>query len=311
MRGISPAHFILLLFAAAAQGCFTGVESTPRISYTESKADSKIRSIPERSLLAGIDRQEPAQWQPGKKFYVTDSKISIIFAPQTSDAADNLFGKVITYQGIVPAVSITGDPASDVIFNSPTGQRLSYRVNHSRDTLLARRTLDIPFTVEMSVVDSVSGKIRGGRYYITTPLWYDGIGAQLVDGLRHIPVEVSAVLPGNTMFPLRVVFSPLGDTTLYSVYMSVGNQRTATRNFDTLFSMTDPRKLYPGISDETWNLIVHSRVKDGMTRNECRLALGAPRTSGQRPTKGGMVEYWSYDDGLYLIFEDGYLTTHR
>ena len=309
MRGINPG--ILLAMAMAMQGCFTGVESTPRISYTESKADTKARTSPERSLLAGISRQEPAKWQPGKRFYVTDSKISIIFTPQASEAADNLFGKEITYHGIVPALSVTGEPASDVVFMSPSGQRLSYRVNYSRDTLLTRRTLDIPFTVEMSVVDSVAEKIRGKQYYITTPLWYDGIGSQPADGLRHIPVEIESVLPGNTVFPLRVVFHPLGGTALYSVYMSIGDQRTATRNFDTLFSITDPRTLYPRISDETWNLIVHSRVKDGMTRDECRLALGAPRTIGQRPTRGGMVEYWSYDDGLYLIFEDGLLTTHR
>ena len=48
-----------------------------------------------------------------------------------------------------------------------------------------------------------------------------------------------------------------------------------------------------------------------MTREECRLALGAPTTLRRIPTYGGMRENWQYSDGVYLYFDDGYLTQYR
>ena len=48
-----------------------------------------------------------------------------------------------------------------------------------------------------------------------------------------------------------------------------------------------------------------------MTRDECRLALGAPPEVLRTPSYGGMREVWSYSDGVFLIFEDGYLTRFR
>ena len=48
-----------------------------------------------------------------------------------------------------------------------------------------------------------------------------------------------------------------------------------------------------------------------MTRDECRLALGAPNSYRTIPVYNAIVEQWNYDDGLYLIFEDGILTRYR
>jgi hypothetical protein len=48
-----------------------------------------------------------------------------------------------------------------------------------------------------------------------------------------------------------------------------------------------------------------------MTSSECRLALGAPNDYTRVPTTGGMVERWTYDNGVYLMFEDGVLTRYR
>ena len=95
------------------------------------------------------------------------------------------------------------------------------------------------------------------------------------------------------------------------VYMSIGRSRAATRNFDTLFSFTDPRSSYPEIKDEVWELIIRSRVRSNMTRDEVRLALGSPASVERVPTYGGMIERWSYTDGVYLVFEDGFVTRFR
>ena len=93
--------------------------------------------------------------------------------------------------------------------------------------------------------------------------------------------------------------------------MTVGADRAATRNFSTVFNFDDPRKRYPQISDETWELIINSKVREGMTRDECRLALGAPNSYRTIPVINAVVEQWNYDDGIYLIFEDGLLSRFR
>ncbi len=58
-------------------------------------------------------------------------------------------------------------------------------------------------------------------------------------------------------------------------------------------------------------MIVCSRVRAGMTRDECRLALGQPTDILRIPTNGGMQERWTYSDGIYLVFDDGFLTRYR
>ena len=58
-------------------------------------------------------------------------------------------------------------------------------------------------------------------------------------------------------------------------------------------------------------MIVNSKVAAGMTRDECRLALGAPNSFRTIPVYNAVVEQWNYDDGMYLIFEDGILTRYR
>ena len=148
------------------------------------------------------------------------------------------------------------------------------------------------------------------RYYIVSPLWYTPDGSEAVDGLRHVPVDIADVLPGNAAYPLRVVFTAEGDSGPHSVFMTLGKLRSSTRNFHTLFAFDNPKEKYPEIKDDVWQLIQHSRVREGMTPIECRLALGAPQTRGQRPTTAGMIEYWQYSSGTFLIFEDGLLTRY-
>lgn len=92
--------------------------------------------------------------------------------------------------------------------------------------------------------------------------------------------------------------------------MSVGKGRADTRTFERLF-FSATRRQYPEIKDEIWSLIVRSRVREGMTRQECRLALGQPDDVLRIPTYGGMSERWAYNDGIYLVFDDGYLTAYR
>ena len=141
-----------------------------------------------------------------------------------------------------------------------------------------------------------------------------------MNGLRHIEVTVDSVVPGDENFPAAVCFS-IADSNLaksagvadkeYMLYMTAGMTRGGSRSFDTLFAFDNPRNRYPEIQDDVWEYIIRSRIRKNMTRDECRLALGSPPSVERVPTYGGMVERWSYTDGVYLIFEDGYLTRFR
>lgn len=294
----------------ALSSCFTGVESTPKITYSDVKKE-KIPVSKEQSFLSEAVPAPPAQWQPGKKFYVADPKISIVFTTASSADINDLYGRDISFHSMYPVTSVTGEEITEIAFVTPDGGSLFYRDNMPYAELEKRSQLEIPFTIEESVISAVADKIKGQKYYVVTSLWYTPDGSKAVNGLRHVPVMIEDVLPGNAVYPVRVMFRNLIDERQFSMYMTVGNQRSATRNFHTLFAFDNPRSKYPQISDETWDMIIHSQIKTGMTRDECRLALGAPQTIGQRPAAAGMVEYWSYSDGVYLLFEDGYLSYYR
>lgn len=302
----------------ALGGCFTGVESTPRIDDDAVKRERAAGTTAEQAFLSGIKPEPPAQWRPGKVFRVTDNRISRIFAAGSRDA-DSLRGTDLLYAGTAPARSLTGDDATDIRLTTRDGREFSYRIAATDaariDTMQA---LDIPFTIDISLVEEIDKALRDNEYYIRTNAWYGTDGLRQENGLRHILVKVDSVVPGDAYFPALVCFS-VSDPALrkrtgdheHAVFMSVGTARSATRNFDVLFSFDNPRKAHPEISDEIWELIISSKVREGMSREECRMALGQAPEILRTPSYGGMREVWSYSDGIFLIFEDGYLTRYR
>lgn len=305
---------------SAAPGCFTGVESTPAIKTSEVRRLRAATATPEQHFLADVQPLPPSRWQAGRRLFVANDRIALIF--NSGDDAAGLAGHTIAFETFMPARTLTGDDATEAIFRADDGRLLHYRIpalDAMRLDTLSR--LDIPFTVDLSLIARADSAMRGKRYWINTPAWYDGGASRAaVAGLRHIEVTVDSVVPGDENFPAAVYFTPVdgelrartipqGGTRM--VLMSVGNGLTATRNFDVLFSFTDPRRRYPDIKDDVWELIISSRIRQGMTRDECRLALGAPPQLERVPTHAGMQERWRYSDGVYLIFDDGYLTRYR
>lgn len=312
------------MFSPALTSCFTGVESTPRIKNDEARKHGFIGGTVEERYLADVKPQPVKDWSKGKKFHITDPKVAVLFTQPFSERA-LAEGSELTFDTIVPAPSVTGRGASNVRFLSASGDTLCYRLEIASDQLLKRDRLLIPFTIESYVVDRVRDKLSGKTLYINVPTWlpadlrlsrgeYVPSVSRYVRGLRHTPVEITAVEPGNDAYPVCVYFK---DTTgefpdeTFRIYMTAGSDNIATRNFETLFSFENVRKKYPLISDHIWNLIIHSRLEPGMTREECRLALGSPSENRKYATTKAMVERWIYDSGVYLIFEDGVLTTFR
>lgn len=296
---IKNLHVILSVAAAlfapvALTGCFTGVERTPRIK--SSSADSRKTPLtPEQTLLETARPQEPALWQPGKPFLITSGRLAFSFSP-TAVAAELHPGDTIRYRNMAGEATLAGDSVTDVIFSLTDGRNLTHRVEAPLSRVRSAERLVIPFTVDLDVVDAARQALVGRS------LWTRRMGN---DGLKYQQVTISGVRPGNADYPLLVEFGS------DSLFLVVEGRSYSSRTLDNYFSLTDPRNLYPHISDENWELICRGRIAAEMTREECRLSLGEPADIRRDVTYAGLVERWTYENGIYLIFTDGILTSFR
>lgn len=309
-----------------ATSCFTGVESTPRIDASALKKAKAASATPEETFLAAVVPPDAAAWKPGKELIVSDPKIRLIFTTDENGELPELKeGEKLTFRGFEAARSLMGEDVADAVFSSDNYPVLKYRLPFMSSSLAGpgAPVPEIPFTVDPSLAGRADSLVRAqhSHLYVLTPLWYDASTGASVEGYRLVGIDVDSIRPGNHIFPLKVFFH-VSDPALAStpqgrgekmVYMSHGGSgRANSRSFASLFAFAEPRKRYPHISDEVWGLIINSRVREGMTKEECRLALGSPTGVDLSPTRVGDVERWSYSDGVYLIFNpDGTLMRYR
>lgn len=248
-------------------------------------------------------------WQPGMVFVVTDPRVAVIFDPASTSTDTLQTGDHIKLISAKPVKSFTGDEVVELRFTDPHEGVLIYRPALSYNAFVESARLEIPFTVQQCLIDSVAARLVGREFYILPQRRLDA-SLTPANGKRYMPVTITEVTVGNAVQPLTVWFNDENGNRC-ALLMTIANTSGATRNFEHLFALTSPRKRYASISDETWQLITQSRVAQGMTPDECRLALGAPDNVLRVPTTMGMGERWTYDSGVYLIFEDGTLARFR
>lgn len=300
---------VTAISALTLTGCFTGVESTPKITYSDVKREN-VRVTPEQEWLADIRPQPFGEWTPGKRFHVTDNKITLALNPVYT-AMTPLDGATIRYKGYREMLAVTGETETELLFESPEGVELAYRVNISPEELAARPKVDLPFTIETDIVEATARKIKGKNLWILTSGWYD-TSDRATHGRKFVQVTITDVLPGNSIYPVTLEFTPADHPNLhFHLFMSVGENTRLMRSFANLFSFDDPRNNYPAITDENWQLITQGKIAIGMTRNECRLAVGAPKDVDRQSGYSSIHEMWTYENGIYLIFEDGLLVRFR
>lgn len=298
-----------MALCAMLTSCFTGIESTPKITARDIKKQ-KVVDTPEKLFLSDISAEPASKWTKGKAFYVTDPRISLIFEHAAGKADGDLRGSILTLTDVRESISVVGDSQTVLEFATCNGDTLSYRTNIPYSKFIKRREpLTIPFTVEKALIDSISARLSGRVLYVLPQRRINSLGNDTT-GIRYIPVEIRDVSYGDAYYPLKVSFRE-PDGTVSALMMTFGDGPSATRNFPTLFAFEDPRKSYPQVSDENWKLITESKVRLGMTPLECRLALGAPNDWQQRPSNAGIIERWGYENGIYLVFVDGVLTQFR
>ncbi len=290
----------------SVSGCFTGIESTPKITSDDVKRQQIVESAEER-FLTSIAPEPWEKWQNGKLFYVTDNKINVALEPGAADYPKS--GEYIEYNCFSTVPSVTGSMDTELLFTTQQGKKVRYKVAASPEELAGRKKIEIPFTIETSIVDSTREALSGKTLFIRTSTWYDDDG-RAHHGRKFVPVKITDVMPGNTVYPVMLRLVDDADRP-FCLFMSVGDSSHSARDFASLFYFDDPRKRYPQITDETWTNIINGRVARYMTREECRLALGAPASIDRRPGISSMHELWSYENGRYLVFEDGLLQSYR
>lgn len=281
------------LALAALSGCFTGIEKTPVIKDTSS---SKSKSAPtqEQTILSSVVAQSPAEWVPGKPFIVAYGRLTFAYAP-TSEAAALNAGDTLRFASLQPNVRLAGDSITEVYLTTPSG-KLIHTVVESPISAISHNSLPLPFLVDIDLVDAVRNQLKGKTVWTLRP------GR---DGRKYQRTRIADVLCGNADFPLLVI------TETDTLRMVLSSRSSSARTFDNLFSLSDPRKRYPQISDPTWDNICRGKIAVDMTREECRLALGAPASVERTAAYAGIIERWTYEDGKFLIFTDGLLTNFR
>ena len=300
------------LLAAAGSlmltGCFTGVESTPRISAPDAK---ETASTPEDAVLQGVGREATRLWRPGKEFIVTDNRLPIALGTTVSEAPD-LAGKTVWFVRFDGVRSLTGDSVTDVVFVTPSGKNLNFRVDRAPSSLRSSDSpLVVPFTIEASIVDEGRKRLQGNTYYLATRLWRDE-NDQIVGGRTYVPVVITAVEPGNESLPIKVYFKETSADGRSGILLLTPEANAKTpRTFAKQFTIADPRKRHSNISNENWKLITEGRIREGMTAEECRLALGAPKEIIRANTSSIIRQQWIYEDGRCPVFEDGIIVRTR
>lgn len=298
----------LLVPGVLLSGCFTGVESTPKITYKDVKNNKVAETTPEQQFARELVSPRFSQWRSGKEFYVTSPRISLVLSADTHAASMPVEGDTLVLMSSRDVPDLTGRQVVELVFSRKTEphQTFVYRTNATRDDLTGRAEVEIPFTIDLDFVAEAASRLIRRELYVRTPLWFNTDG-EPVSGKKFVKVRITGVRAANEVYPLFVSFTDeKGET--HGLFMSgAGQSRWVPRDFAALFSMGNPRLEYPQISDAMWSNIVNTRVAEGMTKQEVSLAIGMPENIDRGYNQSSAYERWNYPDGRYLIFEDGLL----
>lgn len=303
-----------VLLAAVMSSCFTGVEGTKAISQKDVKKaykGGKGKYGKGDLALYTVEADTFPKWEIGKMFYVSDDNIRYILGADTQLANGEiaLEGTLLTYRGYIRQMSVDGNADVSLLFADDAGRDYILPTGKTMEELEQPGYFyDIPFMIDIDEVMQLKSLLVGMKLYVRTPMWYNAAG-EMIKGRKFVKVDILDVVPGNKVFPYMVKFSD-GGREAY-LYMSSSHSAVQNRSLVDLFSIKDIRDLYPTVSDENWARIIDGDVALDMTKDECRLSLGAPKSVDRRTTINGLVESWAYETGVYLVFENGLLRRYR
>lgn len=275
------------------------------------KQDIKLMAKTEEQIFASDIKGTPlAEWPIGKKFMATSPRTLYLFDPVSTNVAteDSMAGRILTYEGIETTMSPDLKEMCVVLMSD--GSHV-FKYNTGKTTGQAKKEMDsskLPLLADLSLIEEWKERLAGKTLWTKNNLWYTSDG-QRKDGLKFVEVTVTDVEPSAGDFPMRLKIKH-GEDTAY-MYMNYTADKADSRNFAALFFLSDPKQRYPQITEENWNLIQSGRVGPGMTKEECRLALGNPDELRSGHSTSQTMDIWQYSNGTYLYFTDGLLTSFR
>jgi hypothetical protein len=293
-------------------GCFTGVEGTKKIQLNRQEQKESGPSK-EDLYISDIQPLSASSWESGKEFYVIDDRAAMIFDRRSvsGDATEEkMVGKVLRYSKMTESSTASGESEYQLLFTDGKNE-YRYPTGVTKENGRALPASDeMPMMVDKSLVDNLNKKLQGEQLWIRTSLWHKATGESM-KGRKYIAVTVDSVTPGERVYPVKINFTAGDDGTHAFVYLTFGIAGIESRSFASQFSLTDIHKDYPKIEDNIWSLIQHGDVKEGMTKDECRLSLGNPYDVGGGHNTGYVYDVWQYADGTYLVFQDGILQRYQ
>ena len=305
----NPIIYLLLSILCVTTSCHTGIEGTKTIKLSRSEKKELAPTAEER-LMNGIHIPTLNEWQKGKPFLVADERIALVFDPfNIGIPLDSLVCKTIDYAGVALKPTPGGSDEAVIVFLYD-GKQLTYSTGKSlQNAETSITSMDVPMTIDPQIVEDARNLLKGKKVWTKSQLWYDA-DENKVTGRKFVPVTITDIIPGSIVFPLKVfIKDETGKDAV--MFMNIGNVGIESRTFQNLFSLTDPKSRYPHIQPEMWEAICHGKVRLGMTKDECKLALGNPSDVNIGHDWNSTIDLWQYPDGTFLRFQDGLLVSFR
>ncbi|MDE7345234.1 MAG: hypothetical protein K2N48_00650, partial [Muribaculaceae bacterium] len=277
------------------------------------KEDVKLMAkTPEQTFAESIQGEPLSQWKKGRSFIAMSDRTLYIFEPTGLDNEnyiETFKGKTLTFTGLDS--HINPDLREECVILFSDGKR-SFRYKTGKTTEAALIEIDsskLPLISDEVLIEQWKEKITGKTLWTKSNLWYDLTGDRM-PGLKFAKIKVEEVIPATGDFPMNVRISgPDGRSGF--LHMNYTSDIHDSRDFAAIFSLSDPKNRYPHIIDENWKLIQQGKVGDGMTKEECKLAIGNPDEVRSGHNRSQTMDIWQYSDGTYLMFTDGLLTNFR
>lgn len=294
-------HLLALPLLIVLTACYS-VERTPVIRL--SKDD--IREVTERSaedeLMAPVSYENLQQWRRGKPFRPVLERASMLFPL----SGEPLGFRTLYFEGVDSALLPDGHQRLTLLFRDSVGNRFDYE--HQGENTRGLNSASVPMLVDMDVVNRADSLLRGRSLWPRNAVWLDPTALTPVKAQRFVEVNADSVVAGNEYFPCRLLFT---DATGRRGCVLFDPSPSSSRSFSSQFFISNPRDRYRQITDERWAEVCAGRISAGMTKEEARLSLGAPRNVVTEPDYSKLIELWSYSDGVLLRFEDGILVSFR
>lgn len=276
------------------------------------KKSGKIEITPEEAFLDNNFKEKSLQeWNSGREFVCVTHELPVLLGINMLSSPDGDFmGKIFSYKLLKEDKDWNGSKTS-VVFECE-GREYEYVVRKGAAEILSGdfRPL-LPELVPTDYIEKADSLLKGRTVYIRSASWQDSAGVD-IKGRKYVPVVVKGIGPGDKILPLKVVFTD-GRGVMASVCTTMYRDAISSQytSFDKLFSFGDIREKYPDISDDVWEAVTRVEVVPGMTKNETMISVGYPDNVRKIPDNAGLWEYWSYNNGIYLVFQDGILVRFR